>query len=30
MRLDSPLRGYFLGPIGVVVGVVTATVAVFP
>ena len=30
MRLSSPLGGYFRGLVGVVVGVVTATVAVFP
>ena len=30
MRLGSPLGGYFLGPVVVVVGVVTATVVVFP
>ena len=30
MRLGSPLGGYFRGLVGVVVGVVTATVVVFP
>ena len=30
MRLGSPFGGYFRGPIGVVVGVVTAIVVVFP
>ena len=30
MRLDSPFDGYLRGPVGVVVGVVTATVAVLP
>ena len=30
MHLDSLLGGYFRGPVGVVVGVVTATVVVFP
>ena len=30
MHLGSPLGGYFLGPVGVVVGVITDTVAVFP
>ena len=30
MRLRSSLGGYFLGPVVVVVGVVTATMVVFP
>ena len=30
MRLGSPLGGYYRGPIGVFVGVVTATVVGFP
>ena len=30
MCLGSPLGGYFRGSVGVVVGVVTATVVVFP
>ena len=30
MRLGSPFGGYLYGPVGVVVGVVTATKVVFP
>ena len=30
MRLGSPFGGYLCSPVGVVVGVVTATVVVFP
>ena len=30
MRLGSPFGGYLRGPVGAVVGVVTATVAVLP
>ena len=30
MRLSSPLGGYFCGPVGIVVGVVTTTMVVFP
>ena len=30
MHLGSPFGGYLRGPVGVVVGVVTATVVVFP
>ena len=30
MRLDSPSGGCLRGPVGVIVGVVTATMVVFP
>ena len=30
MRCSSPFDGYLRGPVGAVVGVVTATVAVLP
>ena len=30
MRLGSPLGGFFCDPVGIVVGVVTTTVVVFP
>ena len=30
MRFGSPFGGYFCGPVGAIVGVVTASVVVFP